>query len=538
MKKLTLIECVDQVNKTYRDDPFRRAKELNKLLRSADKSGDVYTIGLINLYLSICVFDQGRRGRMLSYAYKAVSIFEKFNDHLLARSYNLLGIAYAGNGSYQNAIAAYQKAIHLVRGKKNPSVRKETLMNNIGDAYFQMGAFHKSLRISLSCLSNCQKKNPDNHRAIVLYGVNCSDNYCSLCRFQNAKAVLETIAPNAEQLNKSTILCAYYTRKSYVLYQLGDVDGGAKYADIVLDLIHAKFDTYEFHYYIEQIATSQIKFGDMERARHFSDILTKYAAENEHSTDQITAKRVEALISYASGDHNHTLELYKEISAHYEDLLNENKIIQYESQKSVDEAQTEIGKLMQTIRVSEEKAERDPLTGLMNRSALVSVTTEFIQTAKEKGKKIGGIFLDIDYFKEFNDTYGHAEGDVAIKLIAEICMEEESEVVKFFRYGGDEYFGIALGFNDEELEKLALQLHEKIRSSGVSHVKNPNGQRLTVSIGIVNIDMNSSDETVLDIINFADNALYHAKDRGKDDVFSYCILPNSEHVFKRVVKLA
>lgn len=534
MNKLPLKERVIQIDKTYRDDPFRRENELTKLLKAAEKSGDAYTIGLVNLYLSICVFEQGKRGSMLSYAYKAVSIFEQLNDRLLALSYNLLGIAYAGNGCYQKAISTYQNALQLIRGKSNPSVRKQVLMNNIGDSYFQMGAFRKSLRISLDCLSNCIKKNPDNHLAIVLYGINCFDNYCSLGRFQDAKDVFDFVAPSVEQLKKSTILCGYYARKAYILYVLGDMEGGAQFSDIALDLLHAEYDTYEFHYYLEKIASIQINLGDLERAKLFSEVLTNYAVENKHTMDQITAKRVEALVSYASGEHNLALKRYKEINILYEKLLDEKRTIQYESQKRVNDARTEIGKLMQKMRVSEEKAERDPLTGLLNRTALVSVTAGFLQTAKEKGKKFGGIFLDIDFFKEYNDTYGHKEGDEALKQIANICLAEENASVKFFRYGGDEFFGIVLGFNDDELNALALLLCEKIRSCCITHENNPNAQYLTASIGVVNVDMNSSEDTILDIIKYADNALYYAKDREKNVVVSYCLLPDAEHEFKRV----
>lgn len=137
--------------------------------------------------------------------------------------------------------------------------------------------------------------------------------------------------------------------------------------------------------------------------------------------------------------------------------------------------------------MNEEKAELDALTDLMNRSALVTVSGEFIENAKKNKKKLGGIFPDIDYFKEYNDTYGHAAGDEAIKLIANVCKAEVNASVKFFRYGGDEYFGLVLGHSNKKMEELVLRIYDNVRSSGVKHVKNPNGQRLTVSFGVVNL---------------------------------------------------
>ena len=142
--------------------------------------------------------------------------------------------------------------------------------------------------------------------------------------------------------------------------------------------------------------------------------------------------------------------------------------------------------------------------------------------------------MDIDYFKQFNDTYGHAAGDEAIKFVARACLDEETPTVRFFRYGGDEYFGVMLEHKDRELEQIALRISEKVRASGFKHEKNPNGQKLTVSIGIVNMDVQKSDDTILDLIKYADKTLYRAKDAGKNTVFSGNLLENLEQEFKKI----
>lgn len=535
MEKLSLRDRISQAVEQYPNDPFRLAQELKKLLRVAEKEKDVYSIGKLNLNLAICIVHQGRRDSIIPYAYKAVSILEKLDDPaLLSRSYNLLGIAYAGQGNYQRALDAYNKALKLIRGRKSPGVRKITLLNNIGDAYFSMGVFEKSLKISLDCLSYCRENSPEDHTAIVLYAVNIFDSYISMKDFKKGQEILIEVRQDAEALPDSILLCGYYTRMSCAFYANGDALDGAKYADLMLKLVHSHFDSYEFHSVTSLIVSSQIQIGDFERAKIISDTLTEYAENSGHALDHIFAKRVLGNICYASGDYDRALVLYKELNVLYEEWMNEQKAMQYEAQKSIDAANREILKLMNRIRASEEKAERDPLTGLMNRSALVNVTSEFIEKANAQGKMLGGVFLDIDYFKEYNDSYGHAAGDEAIKFIAKVCMDEESSNVRFFRYGGDEYFGIVLGSSDEELRKLALRISHKIRASGYEHLKNPNGQRLTVSVGIVNVDMKKADYTILDIIKFSDEALYHAKDRGKDDVFEYRALQDGEHEFKRI----
>ena len=70
MSGIPLTKRVDQVLQDYKDDPFRRGQELKDLLKEAENARDLYCIGKINLYLSICTFQQGRRDSVLSYAYK------------------------------------------------------------------------------------------------------------------------------------------------------------------------------------------------------------------------------------------------------------------------------------------------------------------------------------------------------------------------------------------------------------------------------------------------------------------------------------
>ena len=536
MEQLALKERVDRVLQEYEEDPFRLAQELKKLLKEAEKAEDFHTMGRINLQLSICVFKQGRRDSILAYAYKAVSILENLDDYVnLARSYNLLGVAYAGLGNFSRAMASYHKALALVRRRKKTPVKRITLLNNIGDAYYEMGVYKKSLRIALNCLSECKKKTPDDHAAAVLYGCNIYDSYNRLGEYKKAKEIMEEVRPDADCLPDGILLCGYYTRLSCALYANGDGEGGAKYTDAMLRLAQGHYDSYEFHPVFDQITSYQIEAGDYDRARRISVVLSEYAEKSGHTLDQIMAKRVQGNLCVAAGEMDQALVLFRELNTLNEDWINQQTVMQYEGQKSVDDAAKEIAKLMRKIQLSDEKANRDPLTGLLNRSAMTRISDEFMHSAKDKENKLGGVFIDIDYFKEYNDTYGHAAGDEAIKLIARICLEEESDRVKFFRYGGDEFFGIVLGHRDEKIEQLALRIAQKVRASEFTHIKNPNGQRLTVSVGVVNEDMKSSGDTILDIMKHADRALYCAKEHGRNEVFVCRAMADYELVFRPVV---
>ncbi len=137
--------------------------------------------------------------------------------------------------------------------------------------------------------------------------------------------------------------------------------------------------------------------------------------------------------------------------------------------------------------------------------------------------KVGAIFVDIDFFKECNDTYGHARGDEIILKVADACRKEETKNVRFSRYGGDEFFGITRGLTDEKVLNIARRIARTIRDADLPHVNNPNGGRITLSIGVVNMTINDRTNTILDIANNADKALYYAKSAGKNVIYQQII---------------
>ena len=521
MEQLNLQERVNRAFFQFNQTSPAYMNRLKKLLKESEKAGDLHCIGMINLRLSILFFDLGDRNHILSYAVKAADIFDNLNDqNYLAHSYNLIGLAYRAQGNYLRAIDYYNRSIKEIERVKKPAIRKDVMQNNIAECYFLMGVYHKSIRLLNDCLVTLRKIKPSDHINAVIYGINLSDNYESLEQYEKAIEILDIIAPDVKTLERDVLLWGYYGRRCCVLYKLGNLIEAEHYADLTIESINSGYDSYEFHRDFEKIAKLEVLAGDTNRAQCFADILTKYAEKNKNTIDLIISKRVQANICIARGENDQALSLYKELSTLYEKRVSEQNAIKYESQKKSEAASREIANLMLKMHVSEEKAERDPLSGLMNRSSLVTVTDQFYQDALRKGCMLGGIFVDIDFFKEYNDTYGHAAGDDAIRLIAAACLGEETETVKFFRYGGDEFFGIALDYSDQELDRLALRVYDKIRSSGTEHIKNPNGQRLTVSVGVANIDIKNNESTILDVIKYSDNALYHAKEYGKDVVFA------------------
>ncbi|MDD4294991.1 MAG: sensor domain-containing diguanylate cyclase [Candidatus Omnitrophica bacterium] len=152
----------------------------------------------------------------------------------------------------------------------------------------------------------------------------------------------------------------------------------------------------------------------------------------------------------------------------------------------------------------------DPLTGLWNYGFFQYRLDEEVDNAKLRGTPLSLIMIDLDNFKKYNDTYGHIEGDNALQIIADIFRNTCRKEDVICRYGGEE-FAIVL---PHQTEQTAFQLAERIRIA----VRNCqlNNKDFTVSIGVSFLSNDTADKQKL--IKKADDALYRAKNEGKDRV--------------------
>ncbi|MBY0754309.1 diguanylate cyclase [Clostridium sardiniense] len=164
-------------------------------------------------------------------------------------------------------------------------------------------------------------------------------------------------------------------------------------------------------------------------------------------------------------------------------------------------------------------ANEDGLTGVYNHRYFHETLTNEIDKAKNENSKVSMIFIDIDYFKQYNDLYGHQEGDKVLRKIGDMLKEatRESDIVA--RYGGEEFSIILPNTDENEATDIAEHIRSNIESTYFEGQENqPNGN-LTVSIGIsVFPDKVKSD---VELVKSADDALYRAKFFNKNRVESY-----------------
>jgi diguanylate cyclase (GGDEF)-like protein len=164
-----------------------------------------------------------------------------------------------------------------------------------------------------------------------------------------------------------------------------------------------------------------------------------------------------------------------------------------------------------------ELAEFDGLTGLSNRRTLnIHLDRVWRQAVRDKNA-LAVAMIDIDHFKKYNDRYGHAQGDVALKAVADVISRHARRPMDLTaRYGGEEFALVWHNPDPAELPKLADALVDAVAALSMPHADGEHGV-ITISIGVARLAPQLGEEFSL-LMQAADAALYDAKHRGRNQV--------------------
>lgn len=154
---------------------------------------------------------------------------------------------------------------------------------------------------------------------------------------------------------------------------------------------------------------------------------------------------------------------------------------------------------------------KDELTQLLNRRAIHEIVSKNLTLKNERGLAI--IIIDIDHFKKFNDTYGHALGDKVLVKVADSLRQASRDYDQIARWGGEEFVIVTRENQPENLLAYAEKLREKVASNPIFNEGSSNPIFVTISVGIT---QSHPEESFAAALERADKALYRSKEKGRN----------------------
>ena len=199
--------------------------------------------------------------------------------------------------------------------------------------------------------------------------------------------------------------------------------------------------------------------------------------------------------------------------------------LQSKQQESLDEAKRQLayiiveqmGMALSNLKLREalrEQSIRDPLTGLYNRRYMEEVLKQQMNRVTRQLRPLGIIMIDIDHFKKYNDTYGHATGDALLRELAQVLQKRVRAEDIACRYGGEEFTLIMPDASLETARQRAEELRHAVRSLRLQGSESD--ETITLSVGISLYPQHG--RTIENVLHAADSAMYRAKKEGRDRV--------------------
>ena len=520
MKKKSSALVVKKVYETYKNDKHMLVTELKNLIREGQKTGDAAVVGAAYSFLADICQASGDLDGGVTNALKAVALLKDTEEYdITAKSYIALSYFYGLQENHQMSLIESDRAYRIVKRRRIKGKTGISALNNLANCYHHLGDYKASVRYLTECIERAKIEFPENYTSLAMYSINLANNYKYAGKPVKAKEILDSMASWIGKIEYDPLYCDYFLRRAIICFELKDAESGGRFLDEAF--VHIPDKAYPDPIYddLRKIAHILAEKDDKTRCKKIFDLMKRYEKHSRSNDSRLIAARMMAEYCGKFGETERALEYYKRVDDLFEKRLREATGIQLNICKSMRNADAEIDKMKLKMKANEALYTLEPMTKLLNRSALLTVSSDFIEKAAKKKQKIGAIFIDIDNFKECNDKYGHAKGDEIITTVADACRKEETSSIKFARYGGDEFFGIIRGLSDDEVVNIAKRICRRIREADILNGEKTNGKKVTLSVGVVNVAITDRTDTIIEIANFADKAVYYAKNAGKNAIY-------------------
>lgn len=494
-----------------------------KLYEYAKKINDEALMGFSSYYMGEAYYILNNVEKLFESITGALSNLSRTEQwELLARSYNLLGITSVNRGNASFAMDYYLNALSYCNYDKIPDV--EILIHmNIGSLYHSLGEYEEARNYyergyqilkQAGKIQNCEMY-------LLHYNIGMADSYLYQKRYDKAdfyrKKAVEESDGKRTQLEELS-LCCFEARLYHVIGNQKERDICIKKIDVLLQApieILSVFD--DLYVYCEMLL-------DANQYRNFQkvfSILEKFAIEAKitYLRKQLVSLKIGC--DKKMGDRN----LCKEDAMQYYEL---NKLMGDENRytimnmvnvrKFLEESKRQTQAAEEQNRILKKRSETDALTGLFNRFRLNTYAEDaFINACKLK-KEFAIEILDVDYFKQYNDNYGHQAGDDCLKQIAnEIKELIKGKNIFGARYGGDEFILIYEGYKKADVQNFAKKLKQNIVNLEIEHRYSKASSIVTISQGIC-FDIPKEENKIWDYLHMADSMLYQVKQKQRNDV--------------------
>lgn len=441
-------------------------------------------------------------------------IDEKNPSELLEKFYAIYSLFFLNSYDKQSAFRYTLKALY-VSEKLDMRYRIGVNYGNIGSYYLDYELYGEALLYldkSMEVLRSLPDTKPRSLRMLLINFINI---YLKLGKLELMKSTIEELSSLPFEEKDLKIYVDY----AYLIYY-AEIQNQEKSLYYLQEMKNDGLITFPNRVYrIEFLMNSleaMISIKNKEKSSELLQALQELIKEDEAEP---LLKLCKLNIKYSQ-----EFETKKELFYHYKEYYYlylksqaQVNLLKIEGLLAKIELSDTYTKYTQSKKVLEELYDLvnyDELTNVYNRYYFNIKQDEILNS--NEYTNIGLAIFDIDYFKEYNDYYGHLAGDEILKQVASSLKDKANEQMSVFRYGGDEFVCLSWDLNFEQMDEYVNQVKEAIKEKSLEHIHSRCAETITLSIGYGN-KIVSTKVDILNLFDEVDKALYAVKNSGRNN---------------------
>ena len=535
-------EWVEGVLKNRGWDAKQTIAYCKKIEGYAKEKDNKTLLGFAYYYLGETYYGLNDGENLFKYITRAIGCLDETGQwELLARSYNLMAITAANRGNVAVAMDYYLTGLNYCK-KCGIEDIQNIFHLNLGTLYLNNGQYKEALPYFKKGFEYTNShKEADDYRTLLTC-IYLGLGRCCLMAGKKEEAAtyvsrLDTeCVPYLDNIEMLCVMCY----KAWYYHRVDRIIARDACIDEIYNRVNEDFvvmDNFDDLYDICNLLLELKRDDALWKILAILEDLTKRA-----KMVNLQRKILSLKIKYyrAVGENAGYLQaagLYYELT---EIMERENRYMMV----SIMNIRNSLERANEQRRIMEEanerlvqKSETDPMTGLANRYRLSEYSEKVFERCRKNRVPLAMEILDVDYFKQYNDNYGHQAGDTCICAIAGVLKKMQNEHVFCARYGGDEFIIIYEDLPKSEIEKLSLQLRQEIMELNIEHLYSKALPIVTVSQGICH-DIPGADCRSFDYLHMADAMLYLVKKQNRNNVCIGKINTDETWMAETVTKLS
>lgn len=445
----------------------------------------------------------------------AVHLFKVCGEDMsYARCLNFLGVVYSNMGDETMAVDYYLEGLECAKDKGLYSVIS-LFYNNIGSKYQELGQHKKAIFYFEKAMEAQQHedalKDEKYWDYMFVYVLNLAVSYQGMENTAKAAHYLAEVEKIMEKSPQKDFELSVLVLKCSIYWDQGKHEFVKAHLDELMELCLGLNVVNDYVQNVQELAALFQKTQQYEYWKQLLDNVEKVI--NQHNMVYYRLVSVEMWMEYY-----HTMgefEKYTSLCVEHAKLCQEQKKVEEKERAQSLDIRIALREKERERRVAVEKAQTDTLTGLGNRYALEKECKKLVQQAVLHDNLIAVGIIDIDYFKQVNDTYGHNIGDECLCKVADILKNAVDGYGNIYRFGGDEFVVLIPEGDYEVAERIAERIRRKIAEASMENKNSIISDVVTVSQGYACFRPDEG-ERIAGLLEHADAALYKVKDNGRD----------------------